>query len=383
MSDSRDLRLALAGMLALAAAMGIGRFAFTPVLPMMQRDGLLDLQAAGWLASANYLGYFIGALSAVWMRAQPRRVPALLVLIAVLTAGMGLTDAFAAQLLLRTSAGVASAWALVFSTSAIFSRLAAAGRRDLGGVVYGGVGLGTTLSGLLCLVFLALDWSAASTWIALGALALASAILVRPAFAGYAAGAAAPAPVAADTSPAARRDVRLLVLAYGLYGFGYIVPATFLPAMARTLVPDPMVYGWTWPVFGAAAFASTLVAARLARRLSNRRLWLRCHLLMAAGVAMPVLLPGPVGIVLAALAVGATFVVITMIGMQEALRVAPGNAAALMAAMTSAFALGQIAGPLLVSLLAGSGSAVAAALLAACAALLAGAAILAWAAPGD
>ena len=64
------LRLATAGMLTLAAAIGIGRFAFTPVLPMMQKDLGLSLQAAGWLASANYAGYFVGALSAVWLRGR-------------------------------------------------------------------------------------------------------------------------------------------------------------------------------------------------------------------------------------------------------------------------------------------------------------------------
>ena len=54
--------IALAGAVALAVAMGIGRFAFTPLLPMMLTDGVIDLPHASWLASANYLGYFIGAL---------------------------------------------------------------------------------------------------------------------------------------------------------------------------------------------------------------------------------------------------------------------------------------------------------------------------------
>ena len=54
--------LPLAGLLALAVAMGIGRFAFTPVLPMMQADLGLSLAQGSWLASANYLGYLLGAL---------------------------------------------------------------------------------------------------------------------------------------------------------------------------------------------------------------------------------------------------------------------------------------------------------------------------------
>jgi membrane protein implicated in regulation of membrane protease activity len=55
-------RIAAAGLVSLAVAMGIGRFAFTPLLPMMLADGVLDLPTASWLASANYFGYLVGAL---------------------------------------------------------------------------------------------------------------------------------------------------------------------------------------------------------------------------------------------------------------------------------------------------------------------------------
>src|SRR5258706_11152675 len=55
-------KIALAGLAALAVAMGVGRFAFTPLLPMMQQDAGLSVAGGGWLASANYLGYLVGAL---------------------------------------------------------------------------------------------------------------------------------------------------------------------------------------------------------------------------------------------------------------------------------------------------------------------------------
>src|SRR5262249_39641024 len=143
-----------------AAAIGIGRFAFTPVLPMMQKDFGLSLRAAGWLASANYAGYFIGALSAVWLRIAPRViVRAALVATALLTAGMGLTTNMYAWVGLRGIAGVVSAWALVFSSAWVLRMLAASGNSRLGGVMFGGVGLGAALAGMLCLLFLALGWS--------------------------------------------------------------------------------------------------------------------------------------------------------------------------------------------------------------------------------
>ena len=44
-----------------------------------------------------------------------------------------------------------------------------------------------------------------------------------------------------------------LVLCYGIFGFGYILPATYLPSLARSLVDDPRLFGMVWPVFGLAA----------------------------------------------------------------------------------------------------------------------------------
>jgi predicted MFS family arabinose efflux permease len=137
------------------------------------------------------------------------------------------------------------------------------------------------------------------------------------------------------------------------------------------------VFGLSWPLFGAAAVVSTLLAGRIRRRVSNRRLWIASHLVMALGVVLPVISPGIVATMLAALGVGGTFVVITMLGMQEAREVAGAAATGLMAAMTSAFALGQVAGPLSASYLHGADGNFSTALLVACAALVISAAVLA------
>lgn len=161
----------------------------------------------------------------------------------------------------------------------------------------------------------------------------------------------------------------MLILCYGAFGFGYVVPATFLPAMAREVISDPLLFGWAWPVFGAAAAASTFFAGSFP---NQRRVWIVAALLMALGVVVPLAIPGLSGILFAAVLVGGTFMVITMAGMQQARRVAAEHARALMAAMTSAFALGQIAGPLWV----GYKSSVAQTLLAAAVVLVLSAAAL-------
>ena len=354
MSRFTGLLAALTGMLVLAVAIGIGRFAFTPVLPMMQHDYALSISTAAWLASANYIGYFLGALSAVWLRySAPLMVFIALTAIAFTTVAMGLIHDLTGWLLLRTLAGITSAWALVFASAWILPILARLERPRLGGLMFAGVGFGTTLAGLACLFFLAFAWSSDQAWITLGLLAVACLALF---------GLAYNSPVF-QTNPEPKPTPQMTptalplgpywlpVFCYGLFGFGYIIPATFLPAMAKVLIPNPLLFGWAWPVFGLAALCSTLMAGWLSARVHNRTIWAISHLVMAVGVAIPIVWPGLIGILLSALGVGGTFMVATLTGMQEARRIASQHAQALMAAMTAAFALGQIVGPLLVSLL--------------------------------
>jgi predicted MFS family arabinose efflux permease len=155
--------------------------------------------------------------------------------------------------------------------------------------------------------------------------------------------------------PAERRAFRwnvqsfVLVACYGVFGFGYILPATFLPVMAKAALHGSPLFGWSWPVFGLAAALSTLAAAVLLRRAGNRRVWIVCHVIMAAGVVLPVLLPGLPAIFAAAVGVGGTFMVITQAALQEAKRAAGQDATTLIAAMTAAFAAGQALGPLTVA----------------------------------
>ena len=185
-------------------------------------------------------------------------------------------------------------------------------------------------------------------WLSLGVISIAVTAVIWPLLK------ASPSrdPVSAPTASGIwSAEYRRLVLCYGAFGFGYVIPATFLPAMAKEIIPDPQLFGWAWPVFGAAAVISTVFAAQLERFLSHRSVWIVGHLVMALGVVIPLFLPGLWGIMTAALLVGGTFMTVTMAGMQEARRVAGSHARALMAAMTSAFALGQILGPVIVSLL--------------------------------
>jgi MFS family permease len=336
--------------IALAVAMGVGRFAFTPLLPLMVRDGTLAPAAGAWLAASNYLGYLVGALTTRHLRlSHPALIRASLVGTVAATLAMGAVDGLAAWAFLRFLAGVLSAWALVSTSAWALQRLARAGRADLSGLVYAGVGLGIAVVGLFCLAAARPGVSASRLWIELGALA---AILVAVPYLvlGRPSEASATAPTASPAGTTRRGTG--LVICYGVLGLGYILPATFLPALAREVVDDPRIFGLAWPVFGIAAALSTIAAAqRVAGSAARLRLWATSHLLMAIGVILPSLWLGSMTIALAALLVGSTFMVVTMIGMQEARARAPDNPTALLGLMTGAFAIGQLAGPVVSGIL--------------------------------
>jgi len=270
---------------------------------------------------------------------------------------MGLEHRFAGWLLLRAIAGVASAWVLIYVSAWCLERLASLRRPALNSTVFAGVGAGIVLAGALCLALMHVHAGSARAWIVLGVLSVVLSAGTWPVL-----GAGDDAPPTNAGRPTRRaiawdREAVRLVLCYGAFGFGYIIPATFLPVMAKQVIRDPAGFGWSWPVFGAAAMGSTLATAMLRSVVSNRRLWIASHLLMAFGVALPVVWSGIAAIMIAALFVGGTFMVITMVGMQEARDVAGTHATGLMAALTSAFALGQIVGPVIVSyVVAASGS---------------------------
>ncbi len=354
--------LPLAGLLALAVAMGIGRFAFTPVLPMMQADLGLSLAQGGWLASANYLGYLLGALLVTHMNWTPAMLLQRgLWLVVLTTAAMGLDTHWAGWLMWRLLAGVASAWVMIGTASLCIARLNALGKAEHSGIVFAGVGCGITFAGLACMGLTLLSASAASAWLWLAAAALmgllgASTLWHSPEHTQPSL-TVEPAPTPAPDSEASMLNTATpalhwgLILCYGVYGFGYILPATFLPAQARLLIPDPWLFSLAWPVFGLASAGSTLIASRLARRFSRPQIWAGAQVMMAVGVLMPAIWHSLTAILIAAICVGSSFMVITMVGLQEAqATVGAARAKHQIAAMTASFALGQLVGPIFFSL---------------------------------
>ena len=346
--QSSIFRVTLVGLVSLALAMGIGRFAFTPLLPMMREDGLVSIMDGGFLASIHFLGYWLGAVFANKIPCPPKMMLRLsLLAIGVGTVGMGVTDDFTAWLILRWLCGVCSAWTLVLVSNYYVKHLADNDRAEYQGWVFSGVGAGILITGLGSLVFMVNQIGSSLSWRIMGVISLIAICAVCLNM-----GPEIPAVRVVVHKRDAHRsplDWRTVV-AYGAVGIGYSIPATYLPVMAREIVQSPLIFGWSWPVFGAAAFVSTLLAARLQKRYTNRQIWAASRVVMAIGLLLLVIHPHIFTIITAGLCVGGTFMIITMTGMKEAHRIAPPqDVMRHIAVMTASFATGQIIGPMFAS----------------------------------
>ena len=354
---AHPVALALAGSCALAAGMGIGRFAYTPLLPAMQRDLDLSIAAAGYVASANFLGYLLGALMAIRV-ARERRTAWFLVALAAsvaTTLGMAPAESPWAMGTIRILAGWASAYIMIHGSAIALDALARAGRPMLFSLLASGVGVGITATALMVEALSRAAASAASMWLALGGLAallaLPAALLRDPRAAGASAAgaalsAAAHAPdMAGLPSPGERRALAWLTLAYGLLGFGYVITATFLVVIVRG---TPEWRPWemaVWMCVGLAGAPSNFVWMKVAQRIDPYRAMIAAYLLEAIGVMAAVAGGSLPMVMLGAVLLGGTFMAITAVGLTTGRLLARGESGPTLGRMTAAFGLGQIVGP--------------------------------------
>ncbi|KWH54283.1 YbfB/YjiJ family MFS transporter [Burkholderia anthina] len=392
-ADRRARAAALACMVGLAVVLGVGRFAFTPLLPLMLADGSIGLKAGSWLASANYAGYFAGAVSCAALRVAPARMVRFgLAATVLLTAAMGVGHGLPAWLVVRFVAGVVSAWTFVFMSQWGLRRLAELHAPEWSGVIYAGPGVGIVATGLIGSALAgqraAVDWLgfaalsavlSVAIWRTFGAApdstAAPRAQAMPPAAASHAAPGAPAAPAAPAGTRSGRADAAWLVVLYGAPGFGYIITATFLPVIARAALPAGSPWpDLFWPMFGAALIVGAITAARLPGHWDNRLLLAAGCATQALGIAAGIVWPNAAGFSIGSALLGLPFTAITLFAMREARRLHGERAAGLMGYATASYGVGQILGPLVAAPLAARFGSFTPALWVAAAALLTGAA---------
>jgi hypothetical protein len=332
------------GAAGLAAAMGIGRFVYTPILPLMTTQAALTPQAAGTLATANYAGYLAGAIAGT---ASPRLARSAvawrisLVLLVASLAAMPLLSTTIGWGILRTLAGFVSAVVFVIAVNSMLERL-----RDhsphLPGWGFGGVGVGIALSGASVLMLPATAGWQTAWWVAAAMAALLSVGAWTMCGTSQAA-VEAPAP---PSSPPRRHGwFAVLFASYTLEGIGYIIAGTFLVAAIKQGSPGWLGNG-AWLIVGLAAAPSAALWAWLSARWSHPSLLAVALCMQAVGIALPALAGGVTAALAGAVLFGGTFIGIsTMTLAAGRLLKFPGAVALL----TTGYSAGQILGPVAVT----------------------------------
>lgn len=338
------VRVVLCAFLTLVVAMGIGRFAFTPQVPLMIGEHQLSLTSAAVVAALNYLGYLCGSFDA--MRATRRvewRLQAGVWGAVALTLLSALVSGPWQHGVVRFLIGWASGWAMVLIAAWSNEQLHRHQRPGLSAAVFAGPGTGIFISGMLAVWLHSQQVSAAWAWGAYGVLALILVALIArtlPRTGQLHRPETAPEPL--RLTPGLKR----LVWCYSLAGFGYILPATFLSQMATTRFPG-LISQFVWPVFGGAAVVGIAIGI-LTRHLgdSNRRLALVLWV-QALGVFASDVIPGLGGLALGSALIGGGFLCVVQLSLQYARELAPLHTRYLAGLLTTGYAVGQLVGPLL------------------------------------
>ncbi|MCX2921297.1 YbfB/YjiJ family MFS transporter [Stenotrophomonas rhizophila] len=341
-----------AGICALVLTVGLARFAYTPLLPVMRLDAGLTAAGGGWLATFNYLGYLAGTVLVARvgdMQLKFRFYRIGLVLAVVSTGLMGTTTDMAIWGVLRFVAGLSSTAGLLLASGLVLNWLLAHQRRPQLGLHFAGLGVGIAVSGLAAAA-MADQLASSRQWIALGTLAV---VFLIPAWAWMPPPAAISSATGANAPPPPGRRWRwLLIASYFCAGVGFVVSATFIVAI---LVQTPAFAGrgsWVWVLVGLTAIPSTFAWDRLSNRLGLIRALMLAYALQATSFVLPLLDGGLWAGAASAVLFGLTFAGIVSLTLTVVGRHYPHNPAKAMATLTLSYGVAQIIAPAIAGTLA-------------------------------
>jgi len=339
----KSTKILSAGIAALVIAMGVSRFAYTPLLPIMQSEAGLSVTFAGYLASINYAGYLLGALWMTWHppEATTRQLRQQLLINIFTTALMACTDMFMAWAAMRLIAGFSSAMIFVLASGIVLEHLALHQRQGWSGWLYSSIGSGIVITALT-VPPLGAHFGWQGSWLGLGILSF---LIAYPAYYWLDLPHTASPPV--GRTPARRTTHGMLPWLTGAYfcaGFGYIVTGTFLVAMLQRIPELAGSSTLAWLIVGLAAAPSSILWMRFGLPHPSAAL-ITAHLAQALGIILPVIWPTLTGTLLGALFYGGTFMGIVTLSMHFGRSLTPTTPHRTIGMLTAAFGAGQILGP--------------------------------------
>ena len=344
--NRQHMSIIAGGILLLAVAMGISRFAFTPILPFMRVDENLSFSQGGWLASSNYIGYFLGALGAGFIYRSKKNFLLFNVVVNVISIlFMGWIESYSIWLILRFIAGLTGGFIFVLTSSIVMDYLAANLLTRWSGYIFSGVGIGIALSGLLVPFFEAsFHWQ--GSWLGLGTL---SALFLMTTFFLWR-HLKVQNHVKQPKSEATniwRGFMPWLIFAYGLEGLGYIITGTFLVDIIYNIEPLRAYAGYSWVIAGIAAIPSAPIWMQLMSRFSTISMMAFAYALQVFGILLPVFSQSVWSVLLSAFLFGFTFVGLVTMSTAYGRQLFPKQSAYVVSMLTTFYAFGQIVGPVI------------------------------------
>jgi predicted MFS family arabinose efflux permease len=341
-----SLRAALVFATAIAVVNGFGRFAYALLLPVMREDLAWDYALSGWLNTANSVGYGLGALAGMFLLSRFRPATLFVAGLAITVVTLllcGITRDLWVMMAWRFASGIGSAWLFACGGALIAARYSNDSSKSAAAIAiyYAGGGLGIALSGVVLFPVLAHDWTWSTGWLVLGLAGLAFSLW--PATLALGIGGQT-STVSADTLPWSAYAP--IMLAYFLFGVGYIVYLTFVMAWLREMhLPNVAATG-VWLVLGIAAMASGQLWRGIMARWWPARTFAAACACTAVGTALPLASSSMGFLLVSALLVGGSFFMVPGAMMALARGTLPASQwAKAMNLFTFVFAIGQGVGP--------------------------------------
>jgi MFS family permease len=341
-----DVRALVSGVVILAVAMGVGRFAYTPLLPVMEHDAGLSVSMAGALAFTNLFGYLAGALLAMHPLTHRKRLAITRWSVAGVVVMTGLMAGPAPLWLpLRFFTGVCSGLVLVLASSLMLERAARARESSWPPLFFSGVGWGIAFSGVAVPALVAHGGSR-TAWAGI-------AIVSAAALLGTARWFTDDAPP--DSTAQAGVDAELprhgstftwLLAVYAAEAFVYIIPATFLVAIIAQIPQLARYASLSWVIVGLAGAFAMIPWIHLAAKLGKARALAVALGVQAVGIGAAVFSRSPFAVMFSAVALGGTFMAITQLAAGLARDMFPNETSAAMSRLTVVYSIGQMLGPL-------------------------------------
>ena len=265
-SVSITLKLGLAGTLAVAIALGIGRFAYTPILPYMQNELYLSSTELGALASWNFFGYLIGSLSPLIVsviQVKQRSSFFLALSISIITTGlMGISDNLISLTIIRFIAGASSALTLIIGTGILFKKYEELDANRFKLSHFCGFGLGIVISAIAVPVASKFGFNWSFQWLIMALICCCLAIPVL-----FFMPADSPALENVSQTIVSRNysslSFSMVAIGYGLFGIGYIIFGTFISAMSKEMGPLSFLTDYVWLIVGFSATPSVFIWQKL------------------------------------------------------------------------------------------------------------------------